>query len=402
MFWKRRNRNADLDRELRSHLDLEAEEQRDRGLSPEEAGYAARRALGNATQIKESVYAVWHWAFLDQLLQDLRYATRTLRRAPGFAAIALLSLALGIGANTAIFSLLDAVILKSLPVSRPEQLRILMWSGDGQKLGMQSHSGYNLNGFDGSFSYPAYKTLRNSLPQFSALVAFATNQFTVSAHGTSDLVFGDYVSGNYFTGLGAQPFLGRPILPTDHAVAVLTYKYWSRRFGADPNIVGRVIAINRVPVTVIGVMPPAFGGLMPGRTIDVFLPLSMVPETAASYYSLTKPDFWWVQIFGRLKPGVSSEAAATAVQAAFVHEIESYTGKTLPAASQPKIALPPGGRGVGLLRDRIGNEIYILAVVSAIVLLIACANLAACCLRDIRLAPKKSPFAFPSAPAAFD
>ncbi|HEX7360409.1 MAG TPA: ABC transporter permease, partial [Bryobacteraceae bacterium] len=225
------------------------------------------------------------------------------------------------------------------------------------------------------FSYPAFNTLRK-LPQFSDLVAFAPNQFTISARGTSDLAFGDYVSSNYFTGLGAQPLLGRPILPGDSAVAVLTYRYWSRRFAADPNIVGRVIAINRVPVTVIGVMRPSFQGLMPGLATGLFVPMSMVPETAASYYSLTKPDFWWIQIFGRLKPGVSNETAATAVRAAFVHEIESYTGKKLPPSSQPKIALQPGGRGVGLLRDRIGTEIYILAAVAVIVLLIACANLA--------------------------
>ncbi|MGH9584897.1 MAG: ABC transporter permease, partial [Bryobacteraceae bacterium] len=195
------------------------------------------------------------------------------------------------------------------------------------------------------------------------------------------MAFGDYVSGNYFTGLGAQPFIGRPILPSDDAsskpgVAVLTYRYWSRRFGSDPGIVGRVLAINRVPVTVVGVMPPSFQGLMPGRAIDLFVPMSMVPKTAASYYSLAAPDFWWVQIFGRIKPGVSDQSAATAVQAALMHEIESYTGRALPASNHPKIVLQPGGRGVALLRDRIGREIYILAAVAAIVLLIACANLA--------------------------
>src|SRR5579884_1570301 len=208
--------------------------------------------------------------------QDLRYSLRVLRKTPGFTVVAVLSLALGIGANTAVFSVLDAVLLKSLPVRHPEELRILMWTSKGQPRGMRSHSGYNLHDdrgrdVDGSFSYPAYELLRRAAAaQFSDLIAFAQNQFTVTADGATDLAFGHYVSGNYFAGLGAQPLVGRTIVPDDDSasrprVAVLSHLFWSRRFGSDPGVVGRSILVNREPVTVVGVMPASFQGLQPGR-----------------------------------------------------------------------------------------------------------------------------------------
>ncbi len=387
MRWRRRKqRERDLERELRSDLELEAEEQRERGLSAEEAGYAARRAFGNVALVKEEVREMWGWVFLEGVLQDLRYAARILRRSPAFTAVAVLSLALGIGANTAVFSMLDAVLLKPLPVRQPDQLRIFTWIRRGDPAGMKGHSGYNVyddrgRPVDGSFSYPAYETFRRGLSRFFDVVAFADNQFTLSADGATDLAFGQYVSGNYFTGLGAQPLIGRPILPEDDAgsnprVAVLTHAYWSRRFGADPGVVGRVVQVNRKPVTVVGVMPPSFQGLMPGRAIDLFVPMAMVPETGPPYYTLSGPDVWWVQIFGRLKPGISEETATAAVQAALARQIESYTGTVTSATNEVKVVLEPGSRGVGLLRERIQTTIYILAATAGLVLLIACINLA--------------------------
>lgn len=329
---------------------------------------------------------MWGWVSLERFWQDLRYAARMLHKSPGFTAIGVLSLALGIGANTSVFSVLDSVLLKSLPVRHPEQLRILTWIRHGDPIGMRSHSGYAIpddqgRTVDGSFSYAAYEIFRNTVPQFSDLVAFAQNQFTVTDHVTTDLAFGHYVSGNYFTGLGAQPLIGRPILPADDApgkpgVAVLTHLYWSRRFASDPSIVGRAILVNREPVTVVGVMPPSFQGLMPGRAIDLFVPISMVAETAPTYYSLTAPDIWWVQIFGRLKRNASEAAATAAVQAALARHMDSYTGATIPVSNRPKIVLEPGNRGVGLLRGSIQTSIYILATIAGLVLFIACVNLA--------------------------
>lgn len=385
-WWRRKEREQDLERELRADLELEATEQQERGLSAEEARYAARRAFGNMTLVQEEVREMWGWSSLERIVQDLRYAARMLRKTPGFTAVAVLSLALGIGANTSVFSMLDAVLLKSLPVRNPEQLRIFTWIRHGDPVGLKSHSGYSIyddrgRPVDGSFSYPAYEIFRHSLPQFSDVFAFAQNQFTVAAGGTTDLAFGHYISGNYFTGLGAQPLIGRSILPEDDTlssprVVVLTHLYWSRRFGSDPGIVGRVILVNRRPVIVAGVMPPAFQGLTPGRAIDLFVPLSMIPETAPPYYSLAPPDIWWLQIFGRLKPGISEEAAAAAVQATLRHHIESYTGTTVKPANEVQIVLEPGNRGVGLLRGNIRSSIYLLATTAGLVLLIACINLA--------------------------
>jgi predicted permease len=388
MRWGRKQRERDLERELQADLELEAEEFRDRGLTPDDAQFAARRALGNEGMLREDVRAAWGWMFLDHLKRDAIYALRGMRKSPGFTAAAVLSLALGIGANTGVFTIADALLLKSIPVERPDELRNLAWlrRGGADPAEMTSHSGHGSadtrgRPVDGSFSYPAYELFRNSVPQLADLVAFAPNQFTVTVAGKADMAFGQYVSGNYFTGLGARPLLGRPILPEDDApdrpgVAVLSHEYWSGHFAGDPAVVNRVLLLNRRPVTVVGVMPPAFQGLLPGRVVDLFVPMSMVPQTSPPYYRLDNPHYWWVEIFGRLRPGASEYAAAAAAQAVLTHHIESYTGKSLTPERQMEIVLEPGGRGVGALRDNTRKAITILAVVSGLVLLIACLNLA--------------------------
>ena len=355
------------------------------GAGADAARLAARRAFGNAAYTAEETRQAWGWTWLERLGQDLRYAARILRKSPAFTAVAVLSLALGIGANTAVFSVLDALLLKSLPVSHPEQLRIFTWVRHGDPKWMRSHSGYTVadergNSVDGAFSYPAFLAFEGRLPQFSDIVAFAQNQFTVTAGGSSSLAFGHYVSGNYFTGLGAAPMLGRPISPADGnrsspPVAVLSWRYWNRQFAANPAVIGSVIQVNRVPTTVIGVMPPAFQGLQPGRVIDLFVPVSMLPETGPPYYSLSDPTYWWVQVFGRLRPGVSDAAATVAVQAALTQHVESYYNAAEVAAKPTQLILEPGDRGVALLRGGKEIPLRVLGVTSILVLLIACINL---------------------------
>jgi len=384
-WWRRRQSERDLERELRSHLELEMAEQQATGLSSEEARYAAQRAFGNTTLVKEVTREMWGWIWLERCLQDLRYAVRVLRKAPAFTAVAVSSLALGIGANTAVFSLLDAVLLKSLPVRDPAQLRILTWVRS-DKVPVHNHSGYGTRdartgeNVDGSFSYAAYRLLSSAVPQFTALMAYAPNQFTVTAGGTSEYAFGHFVSANYFTGVGVQPLIGRPILPEDEApnrprAVVLTHRYWDKRFGLDAEVIGRKIVVNQRPVTVVGVMPPGFQGLYPGTEIDLFVPLSMVDEMGQTWYSKTQPDNWWVQIFGRLKPGVSDEEAASAVRATLGGAIREYAGNVSDSAI-PQVRLAPGARGVGLFRDYWSTRLYILSVTSGLILLIACVNLA--------------------------
>jgi macrolide transport system ATP-binding/permease protein len=326
-MWRRRQRENDLDRELRAHLDLEAEEHGD--------GYAARRALGNLALIKEDTRAMWRWTLVERLVQDVGYAARVLRRSPGFTAVAVLSLALGIGANTALFSALDAVLLKSLPVRDPQQLRILTWV-QNDKTPVHSQSGYGIRDPEtkvviaSSFSYSAFQSLQSRVPQFSDLVGFEDDDFSVTANGTTEVADGQFVSGNYFTGLGVRPMAGRILTPQDDAsgmppVVVLTHQYWEKRFGLDPQVIGREIIVNRTHATVVGVTPPTFQGLFPGPLVDLFVPISTVPQLSA-YYSLTDPYNWWIQIFGRLRDRESEASASAAAHAVLSQVIEENAG----------------------------------------------------------------------------
>jgi predicted permease len=381
MFWRKR-KHGDFQAEIRSHLDLEADELAEEGSNPGEARFRARREFGNVTGSEERFYEASRWMWFEQLVQDLRYGLRMLRRNPAFTLVAVLSLALGIGANTAVFSLVDAIILKTLPVRAPQELRLLQWVRQHNGLDI-STSGYNSEDPStgqlvcGSFSYEAFQMFRKDVPQFSDLVGYARQELTVTANGASEFGYGHFVSGNYFTVLGAQPSIGRPILNEDDApgrpaVAVLTYSYWGKRFAFDPGVVGRVILINQRPVTVVGVMQPRFQGLFPGHAVDFFVPIVMSSEIGPKSFSLTQPDTWWVQIFGRLRPGASEQAAQAALQASFAHSIEAFA----PQAKAPSLVLRPGGRGVGSLRESASRTLALLGVVVSLVLLIACVNLA--------------------------
>jgi predicted permease len=381
MFWRKR-KQSDFQAEIRSHLDLEADELAEEGSNPGDARYRARREFGNVTGSEERFYEAIRWVWFEQFVQDLRYGLRMLRRSPAFTLVAVLSLALGIGANTAVFSLVDAVMLKSLPVRAPEELRILTWVRTDKQPDI-SHSGYTTEdpktgqNVSGSFSYAAYRQFRESVPQFSDLVAYAPTQFTVTADGSSDFALGQFVSGNYFTGLGTQPLIGRPILAEDDAagrpiVVVLTYRYWEKRFALDPGVIGRTIAVNQRPVTVAGVMKPAFLGLYPWQSVELFVPITAVGEMRHPWFTLSEPNNWWVQIFGRLRPGVSDQAAAGAVKATLGHAIEQFQKN----AEVPSVLLQPGVRGVGLFRQSVSGSLAILGAVVVLILLIACTNLA--------------------------
>ncbi len=377
MFWKRR-KQSDFNAEVKSHLEIEADDLAAEGLNPE----SARRVFGNVTAAEERFYESRRWLWFEQFAQDLRYGLRMLRRNPAFTSIAVLSLALGIGANTAVFSLVDAVMLKSLPVRAPQELRVLNWVWEGNAP-LENHSGYRTldpktgQRVSGSFSYPAYRLFVENVPQFSDLVGYARYEFTLTANGSSEFAAGQIVTGNYFTALGAQPLIGRPILAEDDVpgrprVAVLTYRCWDKRFALDPGVIGRDVLINQRPVTVVGVMPPAFQGLYPGAATDVFVPMAMDAEVGPERFSLSQPDTWWVQIFGRLRPGASEKAAEEGLRGALGHAIEAYRKN----AKTPPVILRPGGRGVGLLRNSVSSTLSILGAVVSLVLLIACVNLA--------------------------
>jgi predicted permease len=381
----RSRKQSDFNAEIQSHLQIETDRLIADGLSPADAEAAARRTFGNVLRAEERFFESNRLLWLGQLHQDLRYAIRTLAKSPLFTAVAILSLALGIGANTAVFSVVDAFLLKNLPVRNPEQLRILTWVHTENEP-VRDHSGYGMidsatgKKISGSFSYRMYQLVR-AMPELTDVVAYAPGGFTVMAQGASEFGRGQFVSGDYFSALGVQPLIGRALQiaddqPGSPGVVVLTHRYWEKRFGLDPEVIGKRIVIDNLPVTIAGVLPPGFQGLYPGAATDLFIPLSAIPRLTVTRYSLTRPDSWWVQIFGRLSPGVSRAQAESAVQAKVAAAIEEYAGSSKQKSMVPEVLLLPGARGVGLFRSIFGNTLYVLAAVVGLVLLIACTNMA--------------------------
>jgi predicted permease len=389
-FWRwrtRQGREAELERELRDHLDLESEEQREAGLASEEAVYAARRALGNTTQIKEDVRMGWGLQSLETLLQDVRYGLRQLRRNPGFTAVAVITLALGIGANTAIFSLVDAVLLKMLPVKNPDKLVRLTWV-------TRNYGG------DEFFSYPTFRLLADNNKTLSGVIAFhslANVDFVV--HGQAGLASGQAVSDNYFTMLGVTPALGRTFMPRKddaqpaNPVAVISYAYWTRRFDRKPSVIGQAIALDGAPFTIIGVTPPEFFGLEQGAPVDVSIPLDQVSRvergwaaTGSPYDVFRAPFRNWLRLMARLNDGGSEGQALANLQPIYQQAmrlaVEGMKGLPIDSGqsesgfAQSRLQLEPGSRGLTALRRQFSKPLLFLLAVVGVLLLIACTNVA--------------------------
>ena len=312
------------------------------------------------------------------MINDLRYAVRMLAKNPGFTAIAVLSLALGIGANTAVFSALNAILLRSLPVREPQALRLINWVGRNPH-----YPGYNGPGTTGmpggftmgtSFSRAAYTALRDSSSGFSDVFAFSSpKSVVVVGHGDPATASAVLVSGNYFAGYGAEPFLGRPIVPQDDQagaapVAVITHRWWTQHCGLDPGVVGKAVAINRVDFTVVGILPPSYLGPTAGDSSDIYVPLSTVPHL----WPKQPPDQWWLQLMGRLARGSDEAQAQAGLAVAFRQTLGVSTG----TLEQGGILLEDGSRGQLILRRQMAKPFLALTAAVALVLLIACANVA--------------------------
>ena len=327
----RRRAELDSDEEMRMHLHLLTEQGVRRGMSAEEARSAARRQFGNIPLLQQSRRELRSILSLANLGRDLRFGARQLRRSPTLAAIAVVSLALGIGANTAIFTIAKKALLDSLPVKNPHELRLLTWvSGHDQPVppvwgdvGPTEGGGLRST----AFSYPVLEELRKKTDVFRDLIAFKDIQMTVTVDGTPELAAGEMVSGNALSALGVEPLLGRLISPADAAgpgtgpVAVINEGYWAERFGRSGSAIGRTIFINGVPVTVVGVVPARFSGLQMGEQTQIFVPLTMQPLlapteqlTASGGASLlNNPESWWVLILARLRPDVSEAQTQAAL-----------------------------------------------------------------------------------------
>jgi predicted permease len=401
LFYVRAERfDRELEEEMRFHVGMKAEENLSAGLSPEEAYYAAQRQFGNQTLLREVSREMWGFRSLETLIQDLRYGFRMLRKNPGFTAVAVLSLALGIGANTALFSLIDEVLLKMLPVKKPAELVLFSWLSGPRGMARGINGSAYTDQATGlrtstSFSFLTFERLRDSNEALSDVFAFAPiEQLNVNVDSQAEVARGQLVSGGYYAGLGVRAMLGRTITAGDDQagaspVVVITHRYWRRRFGLDADVVGKTINVNNVPFTIIGVTGPEFSGaLQVGESPDVSIPLAMEPQVSPDDHNLDEPWFWWLRVMGRLKPGFTEEQARASLEGIFQQSAlegwlagQSRMRARGQAAVQeprdvPMLRLSPGGQGLTESRRAYAQPLTILMIVVGLVLLIACANIA--------------------------
>jgi len=319
---------------------------------------------------------------MGALLQDLRYALRMLAKSPGFTVVAILTLALGIGANAAIFSLTDQVLLRLLPVQKPEELVVLHSPGP--------QPGRNWSDGDRSvvWSYPMYKDLRDNNRVFSGLLARFATQASVSGQGQTELANAELVTANYFEVLGVRPALGRVFnsqdetAPGANPVAVLSYGYWQRRFGRDPGILNKQLVVNGISMTVVGVVRPGFFGVQVGQTPEIFVPITMKAQMTPNWYGLADRQDHWLAILGRLRPGISAAKAEAGLQPEYSAILQSEVSamKSSPQTKKDflakKILLNTGSHGRPILQRDARQPLLMLLSMVGLVLLIACANLA--------------------------
>ena len=358
-FLRRSRRDADLRDEIEAHRAHRQDALERDGLGPDEAARASQRAMGNVPLAVEEAREVWAVRVLDHTRQDVRDAVRGLRKSPGFAIVAIGTLALGIGANTALFSIFSSLILRPLPVRDPGSLALLT---------------------NGSWSYPIWEEIRGrEAALFDGAFAWSSQSFDLSRGGESDPVDGAYVSGRFFDVLGVTSIRGRMIAPADDGgvapdgpVAVISHRLWRQRFAAAGDIVGRHLTVQRVPFTIVGVMPAGFFGPDVGRMIDVMLPFAAEPLIRGKESRLASRGSAWLQIMVRMRPGRGLEQTNAALRAAQPQIVE---GATWARASEP-LTLAPAATGNSSLRTRFETPLFAMVVAVGLVLLVACANIA--------------------------
>ena len=358
-YWLGRSRHdADLREEIEAHRAFSQDAFERDGLAPDAAAHASRRALGNVALAVDETRDVWTIRTIDHLSRDIREALRALRRSPGFALVAIMTLALGIGANTAVFSIFSSLILRPLPVRDPGSLALLT---------------------NGSWSYPIWEEIRvRETALFDGAFAWSAQGFDLSPSGQSDPVDGAYVSGRFFEVLGVTAVRGRMITANDDrggdgVVAVISHRLWQRRFAGAGDIVGRQLTVQRVPFTIVGVMPPEFFGVDVGRVADVMLPFAAEPRIRGAESRLQRGQSSWLQIMVRLKPGQRLESANAALRSMQPQSVESATRAE---AREAPLTLAPAGTGNSSLRTRFETPLFAMVVAVGLVLLVACANIA--------------------------
>ena len=361
-FFARHKPVDDLEEEIRSHLRMEEQENLESGLPPDEAHYAALRRFGNVTLAQERSREMWGWNLAETLWQDLRYGLRMLAKNPGFTAVVVLTLALGIGANTAIFSLLDTVLLRMLPVRQPEQLFFL--------------DNVGARGPNGAPPYPCFERFRDESHSFSGMAAFSGDVSKLSIDGHFEQALVQYASDSYFEVLGVKPAMGRLLAPGDERLdppaAVISYAYWQRRFGGSPGVLGKTIQLETRPLTIVGVTPPEFFGLQVGHPVDI-----TVPITLKGARQLHDSGAWWLDIIGRLKPDISPEQARAEIDVVY-QNFMSEAGGVSPEDRRDyfnHMDLLPASKGLDELRHLFSKPLLVLMGLVGCVLLICCANI---------------------------
>ena len=384
-LFHREQRNGEMDEELTGYLEAAAQDKMRSGMSYPEAMRAARVQMGSMESVKQKVRSSGWESAAESLWQDVRYGMRQLLRSPGFSVVALLTLALGIGANTAIFTLVHAVMLKQLPIADPQHLYRI---GEGE---FYCCEWGGLQGSWGTFDYPFYKHLHDTNPFFDQIAAFSgsTPSFNIRRADTRETahnITGEYVSGNYFATLGLEPAIGRLIHVADDeaaapAVAVMGYQAWQRDYAGDPSIVGSTFLINGLAVTVVGVAPPDFlGDRFTTYPPALWIPLSQQPrfEGLGPKSLLNSSGDAWLYVIGRLKPGATTAQVQSQLSIDLQHWLRSQ-GRTDDAEQKianQHIQLTAGGTGISPFRSDSEYGLYLLSAASLLVLLIACANLA--------------------------
>jgi predicted permease len=377
--------DADLDDELRSHIDLAVEESLERGKSEQDARTAALRDFGGVTQVKERYRVERGLPLFDVLIQDLCFAVRQLRNSPGFTLTALITLALGIGANTAIFTLVHGILLRSLPVTDPSQLYRI---GDTDDCCVNDGFVGENGDFD-IFSYDLYQHLKNSAPEFEQLAAVTAGQNAWSVRRGNALtksLRGEFVSGNYFSTLGLGAYAGRVLgesddTPSAAPATVLSYQAWQGEFVGDPSIVGSTIFVQAHPFTVIGIAPPGFfGDRVSDIPPDFWMPLQTEPFVRGDSSILHHADSHWLYPLGRVRPGsdigvLQAKLSLTLRQWLSSRPLYTENGGSAIIPKQ-HVTIVPAGRGIQTLQQQSGTALKMLMILSSIVLLIACANIA--------------------------
>ncbi len=384
--------DLDLQREIETHLEQLAKERMAEGMSKSEALLAAKREFGPGSLTQEQCRDMRGTSFIDDLMRDLVFAFRGLTKSRVFTLAALLSLALGIGANTVICSFMEAIMMRALPVPDPRSLVILNWRAKGWPKVVQQQHGDD-NGHEdpegihvsGAFPYPFFESVGDHNDLLSSIFAFASaNRPNLVIGNQAFLGAGAYVSGNYFGTLGTPPAAGRLIDSEDdragaNAVAVISYKLWQQRFDGARNAVGQTILVNRTPFTIGGVTAPGFYGVNPRDSPDVFLPLHSLPYVDPR----VRDDAWfhdrnnyWIEMMGRLRPGTTLRQAQVAMATRFHTFVAGTAANDKERANLPQLRLQEGGSGLDALRRQYSKPLYILLAMAGLILAIACSNIA--------------------------